>query len=230
MADRLERSEVLRRRAASDLAHDLATPATLLEAQLQAMLDGVVPADSEGLERARVAAAALSGVILQLGELTQAEAAPLQRRPERVDLHDLAREIADGIEGLTRERRVTVHIEGAPASTVADRGQLVRAMRNVVTNAIQHSPPGAGVLIAVSMENDHAVLRIRDAGPGIDAADLPFVFERFYRADRSRGGARPGSGIGLTVARELIGANGGSIEVEATAPGATTFRIELPRS
>ena len=230
MADRLERSEVLRRRAASDLAHDLATPATLLEAQLQAMLDGVVPADSEGLERARVAAAALSGVILQLGELTQAEAAPLQRRPERVDLHDLAREIADGIEGLTRERRVTVHIEGAPASTVADRGQLVRAMRNVVTNAIQHSPPGAGVLIAVSMENDHAVLRIRDAGPGIDAADLPFVFERFYRADRSRGGARPGSGIGLTVARELIGANGGSIEVEATAPGATIFRIELPRS
>jgi len=230
MADRLERSEVLRRRAASDLAHDLATPATLLESQLQAMLDGVVPADPEQLERARTAAAALSGVILQLGELTQAEAAPLQRRPEPVDMRELVAEIADGVEGLARQRGVTVSVEGSGAWTVADRGQLARAIRNVVTNAIQHSPRSASVTIAVASESDGAVVRVRDAGPGIDASDLPFIFERFYRADRSRGGTRPGSGIGLTVARELIGANGGTIEVEATAPGATTFRVQLPRS
>jgi two-component system sensor histidine kinase BaeS len=230
MADRLERSEVLRRRAASDLAHDLATPATLLESQLQAILDGVVPADPEQLERARTAAAALSGVILQLGELTQAEAAPLQRQPEPIDLRDLAAEIADGVEGLARQRGVTVSVEGSPAWTVADRGQLARAIRNVVTNAIQHSPRSASVTIAVAAESDGAVVRVRDAGPGVDAADLPFIFERFYRADRSRGGTRPGSGIGLTVARELIGANGGTIEVEATGPGATTFRVQLPRS
>jgi two-component system sensor histidine kinase BaeS len=230
MADRLERSEVLRRRAASDLAHDLATPATLLESQLQAMLDGVVPADPEQLERARAAAAALSGVILQLGELTQAEAAPLQRQPEPIDLHDLAAEIAVGVEGLARQRGVTVSVEGSGAWTVADRGQLARAIRNVVTNAIQHSPRSEGVTITVAEEPDDAVVRVRDAGPGIGAEDLPFIFERFYRADRSRGGTRPGSGIGLTVARELIGANGGSIEVEATGPGATTFRIRLPRS
>jgi len=230
MADRLERSEVLRRRAASDLAHDLATPATLLESQLQAMLDGVVPADPEQLERARAAAAALSGVILQLGELTQAEAAPLQRQPEPIDLHDLAAEIAVGVEGLARQRGVTVSVEGSGAWTVADRGQLARAIRNVVTNAIQHSPRSEGVTITVAEEPDDAVVRVRDAGPGIGAEDLPFIFERFYRADRSRGGTRPGSGIGLTVARELIGANGGSIEVEATGPGATTFRVQLPRS
>lgn len=230
MADRLERSEVLRRRAASDLAHDLATPATLLESQLQAMLDGVVPADLEQLERARTAAAALSGVILQLGELTQAEAAPLQRRPERVDLHDLAAEIADGVEGLARQHGVTVSVQGSMAWTEADRGQLARALRNVVTNAIQHSPPSARVTITAAAQPDGAVVRVRDTGTGIAAADLPFIFERFYRADRSRGGTRPGSGIGLTVARELIGANGGSIEVEATAPGETTFCIRLPRS
>jgi signal transduction histidine kinase len=221
---------VLRRRAASDLAHDLATPATLLESQLQAILDGVVPADPEQLERARTAAAALSGVILQLGELTQAEAAPLQRRPETIDLRDLAAEIADGVEGLARQRGVTVSVEGSPAWTVADRGQLARAIRNVVTNAIQHSPRSDSVTIAVAAESDGAVVRVRDAGPGVDPADLPFIFERFYRADRSRGGTRPGSGIGLTVARELIRANGGTIEVEATGPGATTFRVQLPRS
>src|SRR3989337_2438154 len=106
MAERLERSEGLRRRAASDLAHDLATPATVLESQLQAMVDGVVPADSAQLEKARAAAAGLSGVIAQLGELTQAEAAPLQRSPERVELADLAREIVASLDGPLRDRGV----------------------------------------------------------------------------------------------------------------------------
>ena len=113
MAERLERSEALRRRAASDLAHDLATPATVLESQVQAMVDGVVPADAAQLEKARTAAAALSSLIGQLGELTQAEAAPLQRNPEPVDLAALAREIVDANEGLLRRARRDGHGRGA---------------------------------------------------------------------------------------------------------------------
>jgi two-component system sensor histidine kinase BaeS len=230
MAERVERSEGLRRRAASDLAHDLATPATVLESQLQAMTDGVVPADGEQLERARAAAAALSGVILQLGELTRAESAPLQRHPDEVNLRALASDIVAALDGLFREREVTGHVEGPSVRVTADPGQLSRALRNVVTNAIQHSAPGSEVLVATVVEADQAVVRIMDHGPGIADADLPYVFERFYRADRSRGGSRTGSGIGLTVARELIGANGGDIEVEATGPNGTTFRISLPRT
>lgn len=223
MADRLERSEVLRRRAASDLAHDLATPATVLESQIQAMVDGVVPADAAQLEKARAAAASLSSVIGQLGELTQAEAAPLQRRPERVAVLDLAREIVAGLDGLLQAHGVRAAVDGASVDTTADRGQLARALRNVVANAVQHSPRGGEVRVEVS---DGPKLRVTDAGPGITAEDLPFVFERFYRADRSRN--RAGSGIGLTVARELITANGGTIEVESTGPDGTTFAIGLP--
>jgi signal transduction histidine kinase len=230
MAERLERSEGLRRRAASDLAHDLATPATVLESQLQAMTDGVVPADAEQLDRARVAAAALSGVILQLGELTQAESAPLHRRVDTVELSALARDIVAALDGLLRERGVAARVTGPAVSVAADAGQLSRAVRNVLTNAVQYSPPGAEVAISTAVEADRAVVRIADNGSGIAEADLPYVFERFYRADRSRSGARTGSGIGLTVARELIGANGGSIEVEATGPSGTTFRITLPRA
>jgi len=228
MAERLQRSETLRRRAASDLAHDLATPATVLESQLQAMVDGVVPADGAELEKARTAAASLSGVILQLGELTHAEAAPLQRSAEPVAIEGLIREIAAGLEGLLRERAVTVAISGTAGPVHADRGHLVRALRNVITNAIQHSPSGAEVGVALSESSDVVAVRVRDRGAGIAAEDLPHVFERFYRADRARG-AHGGSGIGLTVARELIAANGGSIEVESTGPDGTTFRIVLPR-
>jgi len=226
MATRLQRSESLRRRAASDLAHDLATPATVLESQLQAMVDGVVPADAAELEKARAAAASLSGVILQLGELTQAEAAPLQRTREPVALEALVREIAAALEGLARERGVRVEVSGQ-AGVIGDRGQLARAFRNVITNAIQHAPADSAVEVTIEAAGEEAVARVRDHGPGIAAADLPFVFERFYRADRARG-AHGGSGIGLTVARELITANGGRIEVEETGPAGTTFRISLP--
>lgn len=226
MADRLQRSEVLRRRAASDLAHDLATPATVLESQLQAMVDGVVPADAAQLETARFAAASLSRVIGELGELTQAEAAPLQRRSESVDLLELANEVMAALEGLARERGVAATVIGEHVMTHCDRGQLTRALRNVVTNAVQHTPTGGTVRVEVT-GRPAPLVRVIDTGPGIAGEDLPHVFERFYRADASRS---PGSGhgIGLTVARELVAANGGRIEVESTGLAGTTFRIELP--
>jgi len=219
MADRLQRSEGLRRRAASDLAHDLATPATVLEAQLQAMVDGVVPADAAQLEKARAAATGLSSVIVQLGELTHAEAAPPGVRPETVDLAAMAREIVAAL-------GVTARVSGE-ATAVADRGHATRALRNLVQNAIQHSPPGGEIRIVVSQEGPHATIRVSDDGAGIAQEDLPFVFERFYRGDRSRGRI-PGSGIGLTVARELVVANGGTLEVESTGGGGTTMRLSLP--
>ncbi|HEU5325588.1 MAG TPA: HAMP domain-containing sensor histidine kinase, partial [Candidatus Limnocylindria bacterium] len=226
MATRLERSEALRRRAASDLAHDLATPATVLESQIQAMVDGVVPADAAELEKARAAAASLSSVIGQLGELTQAESAPLQRQPERVELAALARDAVAALDGMLRDRQVHASVDGSNAAAVTvDAGQVARALRNVLANAAQHSPVGGVVQVIVG---DDASIRVVDHGPGIAPEDLPFVFERFYRADRSRGGQRPGSGIGLTVARELVAANGGSIEVERTGPDGTTFLLRLP--
>ena len=233
MADRLERSEMLRRRAASDIAHDLATPATVLESQLQAMVDDVVPTDLDQLEAARSAASALAGVIGQMGELASAESAELQRRPERVEIGPALAEAARGLEGLVRDRGVHLALApGNPLFAMVDPGQLGRALRNVVTNAIQHTPEGGTVRVAATASVNAVEVRISDQGPGIAAADLPHVFERFYRADPARAaapdGRRLGSGIGLTIARELLAANGGRVGVEHTGPGGTTFLIELP--
>jgi two-component system sensor histidine kinase BaeS len=226
MASRLEQSEGLRRRAASDLAHDLATPATVLESQLQAMVDGIVPADAAQLEKARAAAAGLSGVIVQLGELTHAEAAPLQRRSQRIGMLALTGEIVGALEGLLRERGVTAEVTGSEMHADADPGQVMRALRNLLTNAIQHSPHGGAVRVGLT-RGATVEVRITDEGAGIAEEDQPFVFERFYRADRSRSRSA-GSGIGLTVARELIAANGGAVEVESTGATGTTFRVDLP--
>ena len=235
MADRLERSESLRRRAASDMAHDLATPATVLESQLQAMIDGVVPADREQLEAARSAAGALGSVIGQMGELATAESAPLQRRLELVDLRGLLDELTRSLEGLARERSVAVIVDHSEAAAVSvDRDQLARALRNVVTNAIQHSASGRSVRLTLATTPAVVQIRVADEGAGISPEDLPHVFERFYRADRARSpeenGDRRGSGIGLTIARELVAANDGRISVEQTGSSGTTFLVELPRA
>jgi two-component system sensor histidine kinase BaeS len=234
MAERVQRSEMLRRRAASDMAHDLATPATVLESQLQAMVDGVVPADREQLDRARAAAGALSGVIVQLGELVDAESAVLQQRPQVVGLTELLAEAERAIEPLFRERGVALAVAGGEETlrVRVDPTQVGRALRNVLANAAQHSPTGATVRVAVETSGTEGLVHISDSGTGIDSEDLPHVFERFYRADQARAAGEPrsGSGIGLTIARELLAANGGRIAVERTGPDGTTFAIALPRA
>ena len=234
MADRLERSEMLRRRAASDIAHDLATPATVLESQLQAMIDGVVPNDVAGLEAARSAAAALGGVVADIDDLARAEAAPLQARPSAVDLTTAIPEIALALDGPRRDRSARLDVAVAPGTVAwADPGHLARAVRNVIANALVHSPVGG--VIAVSAGRDGRVVRIRvaDQGPGIAPDDVTHVFERFYRADTSRAtdpstGRPTGLGLGLTIARELLAASGGRIGVERTGPDGTTFVLEVP--
>jgi signal transduction histidine kinase len=235
MAGRLESSEMLRRRAASDMAHDLATPATVLQGQLQAMIDGVVPKSKANLEAASASAAALGSVIVQMGELASAESAPLQAKPETVYVAAAVSEAASSLDGLYRERGVTLDAEqvGQGLTAMADPIHLGRVLRNVLTNAAQHTPPGKTVRVTATPVaptqpglRDRVELRITDEGPGIPAEDLPHIFERFYRSDPARA-TGSGAGIGLTIARELVVASGGSIAVEQTGPEGTTVLIGL---
>ena len=236
MADRLERSEMLRRRAASDIAHDLATPATVLESQLQAMIDGVVPTDVAGLEAARSAAAALGGVVADIDDLARAEAAPLQVRPEAVDIAATIADIGLALDGVRRSRDVRLVLVAADGIEAwADPGHLARALRNVVANALAHSPAGGTVTVTAAVAAGIVSVRVTDQGPGIAEADLPHVFERFYRADTARAtdpvtGRPTGLGLGLTIARELLAASGGRIVVEQTGSDGTTFLVEVPEA
>jgi two-component system, OmpR family, sensor histidine kinase BaeS len=233
MAERLQRSEELRRRAASDMAHDLATPATVLESQLQAMLDGVVPTDQANLEAARASASALGSVIVQLGDLASAEAAPLQARPERMDVASLLAEAGQALEGLFRERGVQLQVEAVMPglAALADPAQLARALRNVLTNAAQHTPGGKAVRVMAAAADHRVEIRVVDEGSGIPEADLPHIFERFYRSDPSRAGqAGAGAGIGLTIARELLAGNGGSIAVERSGRNGTVILVTVPQA
>jgi len=238
MADRLERSEMLRRRAASDLAHDLATPTTLLESQLQAMVDGVIPTDRATLDAARATAQSLGGLVADLGDLAEAEAAELHVRPTAVPVEPAIGAAVRALEALARDRGVAISVAASRVVAWVDPGHVARALQNVIANAVVHSPTGSTVAVTASGDDRAVTIRVADVGPGIDPADLPHVFERFYRADTARTMAAElephdatrgaGHGLGLTIARELLSASGGTIEVAATGPAGTTFRIMLP--
>jgi len=237
MADGLQRSEALRRRAASDLAHEIATPVQVLETQLDAMADGVVPASPERLAAAREAAGEVGALVGDLHELGAAEGAALQRSPERVDLNLLAGSVASAGAALYQQRRIRLEVGTAepdsalPCWAIVDPRQVERALRNLLTNAAIYTPSGGTVRLSVAREAGWARIRVTDTGPGIPAEHQALIFERFYRADPARPrtpGVPGGTGIGLTVSRELARANGGDVRIESTGPTGTTFVLEVP--
>lgn len=237
MAGRLERSETLRRRAASDLAHELATPVTVLAGRLQALVDGIVPADPDQLAAARDAAEEVRRLVGDLQDLAAAEGASLRREVSSVDLRTLAVRAAGATQALFDQAGVSLGVAVAdrpePVLVDADERQVTRAIVNLLTNAAAYTGPGGSTTLAVTTEGPTAIIRVTDTGPGIAPEDLPHVFERFYRGDPARGrqAGRPGgTGIGLTVARELIEANGGRLTIESSAPAGTTLQIELPEA
>lgn len=251
MAGNLERSEQLRRRAASDLAHEIATPVTVLTTQLDALADGVLAPTPEQLAATRETAGEVARLVGDIHDLAAAEGASLHREPEHVDLAALVAESAAAIQALCGQRGVTLLVPAsdatprAPAGTAhtiapgplasgpfadADPRHLARALRNLLTNAATYTGRGGTVRVTVAREGHLAKIRVSDTGPGIPPEHQRHVFERFYRADPSRGrdGSPGGTGIGLTVARELVRANGGELRIESTSPRGTTFVIELP--
>jgi two-component system sensor histidine kinase BaeS len=234
MATDLERSEMLRRRAASDLAHEIATPVTVLSVQLDALADGVVPASPEALGAARDTAGEVARLVGDLHDLASAEGAVLRRSPEIIDAAAIVERAASASAVLFEQRGVALETVPGPPGTchvVADSRQVERALGNLLTNAAAYTPAGGATRAWVTREGGWVRIRVADTGPGIPPEHQQHIFERFYRADPARSrqpGALGGTGIGLTVARDLARANGGDLRLEASGSSGTTFVLDLP--
>ena len=228
MADAVVRSEREQRTLTADVAHELRTPLAALQAGLEELRDGLVEPDRARLAALHDQVLRLGRVVGDLAELSAAEAetaAPAARRA----VVDLVALVADEVDARTPQLRaagldVDLHPTG-PVVVPADADRLHQVLGNLLANAARYCRPGDRVDVRVGTDGGRAVLEVEDTGPGIPPDELPHVFERLWRG---RGAAHvAGSGIGLAVAREIVTAHGGTIEVASAGRG-TTVTVRLP--
>ena len=230
MADHLQQAEQLRRDLTADIAHELRTPLTVMRGNLEAMIDGVYPLDIEHTQPVLHQVTLLARLVEDLRTLALAEAGqlPLTQRP--TDLGALITNTVTSYQAPAAAQQVTVHAEVAadvpPLTLDPDRIQQTLAI--LIGNALRHTPPAGSIGVTLRRANAQAVIEVADSGAGIPLNDLPHVFERFYRADKSRSRESGGSGLGLTIARSIVQAHGGSISAASELGRGTTLRFTLP--
>jgi two-component system sensor histidine kinase BaeS len=224
-AERREQAEAQRRTMVNDVAHELRTPLSNIRIWLEAAQDHLAPTDAQLLAMLHEEALLLQHIIDDLGDLAAADAGTLRIKPEPTRLRDVLTHVVDSHLGGARAAgvRLELNVVGDPLVS-ADQVRLRQVVGNLVSNAIRHTAPGGSVTVGVN----GTTIGVRDTGSGIAAADLPKIFDRFWRADESRSRATGGSGLGLAIARQLTEAHGGTIEVESEPGRGTTFTIRLP--
>jgi signal transduction histidine kinase len=228
--DTLEREraavEAERQMMFTSIGHDLRTPLAALRAAVEALVDGIAPDPPRYLAAMNRDVAALSSLVDDLFLLARIESGTLDSGTERVDLTELAGDAVEALEPAAAARGVELRLHADAA--IAVRGNptaLGRVIRNLLDNAIRHSPEGSTVDVEVVAEADTAVVRVTDRGTGFDAEFAAAAFDRFSRPDPSRTRTGGGAGLGLAIARGIVEAHGGSIGIEPAGGGRVAFAL-----
>jgi two-component system OmpR family sensor kinase/two-component system sensor histidine kinase BaeS len=230
MADSLQQSEILRRNLMADVAHELRTPLTVLQGNLRAILDGVYPLEREEIATLYDETRLLQRLADDLRELALAEAQQLKLNVQSIDLGTILQSTAANFDAAAEAQNIVIEVKAidhGPAVR-ADADRVAQVLRNLIGNAVRHTLSGGRLTIEAAVDVRAMRVSVRDTGEGIAPEDLPHVFDRFYRGDKSRARSSGGSGLGLAIAKSLIEAQGGSIGVESTIGQGSCFWFTLP--
>ena len=230
MAAGLHRQQQLRHQMVADIAHELRTPISVIQGTLEAMLDGVLKPEPAELHDLHNETRRLARLVEDLRTLSLADAGqlPLVRQP--VDPADVAAGVVSRMQPLAEIRSITLDasIEQALPAVNADSDRMAQVLTNLIDNALRYTPPGGHVNVRAWRANGHVNIAVADNGPGIPAEDLPNLFERFWRGEKSRNRHSGGSGLGLAIAREIVELHEGTIDVDSGPGEGCTFTISLP--
>jgi two-component system, OmpR family, sensor histidine kinase BaeS len=226
MAASLERHEQLRRAMVADVAHELRTPVAILQAETEALIDGVSIPTSEALVSLHDESLRLGRMVEDLQTLASADAAGVSLERAQVDLAVVADRAADSLEARFSSAGVKLARYLSPAIVWADASRLRQVVANLLANAVKFTPSGGIVNLVVGTDSHHARLEVADTGPGVPLAERDRIFERFFRG--SLGQKAGGSGIGLAVVKDLVEAHGGEVRLEVPPAGGARFVVLLP--
>jgi signal transduction histidine kinase len=230
MANDLERTESLRRNMVADIAHELRTPLSNVSGYLEAIRDDVVKPDIATISSLSEEVDLLSRLVNDLQELTLADAGELRLIRQTEDIAHLVRQSVTAVQTRVAEKGLVIQteIQDALPAVFIDYQRISQVLRNYLANAIIHTPFGGRISVSATSTGPEIEIAVADTGEGIPAQDLPNMFERFYRVDKSRTRARGGSGLGLTIAKRLVEAHGGKVGVESKEGKGSRFSFTLP--
>jgi signal transduction histidine kinase len=230
MAGNIEQQEQLRRNMVGDVAHELRTPLTNLRGYLEAVRDGLITPDSALVDNLYEETMLLNRLVADLHELAQAEAGQLTLVRTATSL----REVVEQAVGILRPQAgakdvsLSVEIPDVLPDVDIDRERIGQVLRNLLSNALSHTPGGGEIRVSAVQEDDFVQVSVCDTGEGIAPEHLAHVFDRFYRADRSRARHTGGYGLGLAIVKQLVLAHGGTIAVESEPGSGSTFTFSVP--
>ena len=233
MADKLEKTETMRRELIGDVTHELRTPLTAVKGYLEGLIDGVLPADPETYQQIHSEIDRLQRLVNDLQELSRVEAGAFQLLLTPVSPSSLIERIQSTLGRQFEDKNIQLEIsvESDLPDILVDKDRILQVLTNLVGNALQYTPSGGKVTLLVRRERSDVLFSVKDSGIGITAEQLAFIFNRFYRTDKSRTRASGGSGIGLTIAKALVQAHQGKIWAESNGEGkGSTFSFLIPIS
>ncbi len=231
MADSLQQAEEARRAMTADIAHELRNPLAVQRASLEALQDGIYPLSVENLAPVMEQNLLLTRLVDDLRTLALADAGRIELERTPTDLTALVQRVVDRFQPQALSQQVVFTVISAPnpiPTLSADPVRLEQVLTNLLTNALRYTPAGGHIDLALTYTDGTAYLSIHDSGAGIPEQALPYIFERFYRADKARARAEGGSGLGLTIARQLARLHGGDLTAANHPSGGAVFTLTLP--
>jgi two-component system, OmpR family, sensor histidine kinase BaeS len=230
MAATLRQDRDLRRNMIADIAHELRTPISVLQGNIEGIIDGVLSDNRETLEILHGETLELARLVEDLRTLSLAETGQLKFDFQPVDLGKLSMRVVESFKAVAAARGIKLDAVIPPGNLTvrADADRTAQVLRALIDNAMKYSPADRKIEVRVAAGNGNAAVSVTDQGQGISAENLPMVFERFYRVDPSRSRSTGGSGLGLAIAKQLIEAQGGRIGAESKLGDGSTFTFNLP--
>jgi signal transduction histidine kinase len=228
LADKLKHQDMLRKRLVSDISHEIRTPLNVLQNNLEAMIDGVFPVTEDRLNYLNGEVIRFGKLLDNLNHLKEFEAECMKLEFENVNLNDLLQDICSDFyvaaENKGIKLRYNLKQESVNHSVIGDKDKLKQVFINLLSNAVKFTKTGGDIWVKLYVSNNDIVAEVEDNGIGIKSEDLPFIFERLYRGDKSRHEIE-GSGIGLTIARNILKLHSASVEVESKEGKGTKFKV-----
>jgi two-component system sensor histidine kinase BaeS len=228
MAESLDNQEMLRRRLTSDVAHELRTPVANVSSNIEAIIEGVLEPTNERLSSCYNELERITGIITELEKLRQIEGENMILHIGHVDIYELAKEVKLIFENEMSKKNIRCDIIGEHIDVCVDKDKMSQVLNNLISNAVKYTDNYGNIQITVIQENENVVITVEDNGCGIDDNDIQYIFERFYRTDKSRNRSTGGAGIGLTITRAIVQLHGGTIHVESKKGVGSLFKVTIP--